>query len=140
MRIINEDAKQAIREERRCAQCGRIGRVDAAHVFACGKGNAFRMDIALNLLPLCNWPEGMCHRLDHHGKITLHDKVALVAARHQMLQPAVFTVLYLLRRLPFRHEELAWMSEERLRYWNLLDGRGVPTLAGRCCGLEGVTT
>ncbi len=139
MRIPDKELLAAIRAEKKCAWCGRPGYVEAAHIFAKGMGNAWQMDLRINVLPLGGFPGCCCHIESHRGRMSRSDLLAVVAARTGLLQREIETALFLLRRLPYRKpEEVQRLHREHLEYWGLLTAAGVPSLAGRCCGLEGV--
>jgi hypothetical protein len=72
---------------------GPAGPVDAHHILSKGAG---RVDIPVNLLPLCRG----CHGLTHTGEIARFDLLAVSAARHGVMQDAIEQEVYRVRRLP----------------------------------------
>lgn len=82
-----------------CCWCGKRAPSEAAHVYAVGSGGGGRLDIALNLVPLCRDDHQASH--DGHRPITV-DLLALVAQREQVSQKTVKAVIDFFRRVPNR--------------------------------------
>ncbi len=96
MKIISEATLKLFRGLHRCEWCRGLWHCDAAHVFGRGVGGGFRLDVPINLVSLCR----PCHDAHHAGREpTRSDLLAIVAARHNLLQPVVEEALKLLRRL-----------------------------------------
>ncbi len=97
MRIVDEALLQQIRDEFRCAWCGKRGPVQPHHLLCRGAGSGGRLDVLENLLPLC----ATCHQDHHDGHRPLRcDLLAVQAARHGMTQDEVMGELWRIRRLP----------------------------------------
>ena len=83
MTIIDNALILAFRLTSRCAWCKRIRPVHVHHLFSKGMGGGSRVDIAINLCPLCAY----CHSSHHNGREpTRSQLLALVAARENRLQ------------------------------------------------------
>ena len=84
MKILDPDLLMEFRCKTRCEWCRvstRTG-LDAHHLFARGRGEAFRLDVRINLAALCR----ACHNAVHAGNILRCDLLAVVAAREGRLQ------------------------------------------------------
>lgn len=79
MRIVDNDLLAEFRAAWRCEHCGRAtpSGCDPAHIFARGRGNAFRMDVRENLVSLCR----ECHIRNHAGKSPTKDELLAIAGR-----------------------------------------------------------
>lgn len=98
MKIVNDDLMMEFRLAKRCGWCAqpRPGGFDPHHLHARGFGGGSRLDVRINLLPLCR----ECHQNVHTGVITLNDLLAIVAQREGTFQDVILSVIHFLRRVP----------------------------------------
>jgi hypothetical protein len=97
VRIADDDLLAHFREQP-CENCGRRPPNQAAHVMHGGRGDAFRIDLPINLLSLCLW----CHGRNHsagRGHLTQSDMLKLVAKRTGFTEAVILGELWRLRRL-----------------------------------------
>lgn len=98
MTIVDEPLLARIRLLR-CCWCGRSGPSQPHHLTTRGMGGGSRLDVAINLAPLCH----QCHRDHHDGHQPLTvDLLALVAGREGTMQYTIEAAIALLRRVPNR--------------------------------------
>lgn len=121
MRVVNEDVLNRFRGRGPCGYCRRPCRqLQPHHVMARGIGSASRLDLPLNLIPLCAFPEGNCHETAHLGRIPRHDLFAIIAAREVMTPELLRDQLFRLQRAP-----------SECRPCPLCEGKGVVRVAKR---------
>lgn len=105
MIISSEKTLDLFRTWGRCSWCGKQGQREAAHVFACGRSNANRLDIRINLIALGLGPwAGLytctCHVEHHAGRDpTQRDLLAVVAAREGELQDDIERAVRIIQNL-----------------------------------------
>ncbi len=100
MRIVNKALLREFAMAPRCQWCGRSvpTGLHPHHVFSRGAG---RLDIRINLIPLCPpFVGNNCHGLVHAGEIMRCDLLAVVAAREDVAQDKIEEYVHLLRRTP----------------------------------------
>lgn len=83
MKISNDELLQTFREKTVCEWCGVrvMTGLDPAHVFARGRGDAFRMDIPENLAGLCR----ICHSKNHAGGRPNRDDLLLIVGHREKI-------------------------------------------------------
>lgn len=82
--IINKALLEEFRCKTVCEWCKKTTRsgLDPHHLWCRGRGDAFRLDVRINLAALCR----ACHNAVHAGNILRCDLLAVVAAREGRLQ------------------------------------------------------
>ncbi len=82
----------------RCRHCAMfVGRTEPHHVWPSGRDNAFKLDIPMNLVPLCR----PCHRICHMSPAGTHTTlVGYVAEREGLTVRHVERQMKRLRRAP----------------------------------------
>lgn len=94
MRIIDEAELARIRAMS-CCWCGRPPPSEPHHYYARGIGSGSRLDVAINLAPLCL----ECHYSHHNGKRPLReDLLACIAAREGWQQDEMVAEIWRLIR------------------------------------------
>lgn len=119
MRIDNEPLLRELRASPRCLWCRKtVRRIEVDHVFPRGRGSAFRLDIRVNLAPLCGAFSGGedCHQRKSDGHIAVFDLLAMIAQRERCLQDEIEAVIYLLRRLP--KDARPWQVAREIADWS----------------------
>ncbi len=94
MKIVDEDCLNEFRGIA-CCWCSKRPS-EAAHIMARGHGGGLRLDVRINIVPLCR----SCHA-KHHGGGTPSkpDLIDIVAAREKMQAWEVLAELHRLQRL-----------------------------------------
>ncbi len=99
MRIADNQALDPIRDLPRCEWCKEParGRLQAAHIFARGWGNAKQVDRPWNACGLCF----KCHHLNENGHRPNRNDLLRVAGKREGLSPArIEAWIYKVRLLP----------------------------------------
>ena len=124
MIVINEPLLAELGRAVVCGYCRRAMHCHVHHVWAKGLGGGHRLDVRVNLIPLCVW----CHRKHHDGNLARQDLILMVAQRENTTYQAIIDVIAWLKRLPkdateeramreLRHEapESAWLARRTWR-------------------------
>lgn len=94
MKIVSPETLARFREPGLCELCGEfVCFPDPHHVFARGRGDAFRNDLSLNLLLLCR----PCHAAAESGNPSRKQCLAIIAEREGLDVEQLELILKIMR-------------------------------------------